>query len=211
MDLELKYYDKICIIGYSGSGKSYLTKHLIAKLKLNMLIVDTTSQFSDKKPIRYTGNVPCLSKRKNIRCMKIQNEADLERITKTINDNENLPIFLVVDEIDQFTDTYSLMPETSLFFQQGRNYNHGGIFTIRQVGRLNKQILSNSHYLFLFKIFNKNDIAYIETIIGMPIKDLLLELDLHEFYIVDLWQTAILGKYKVEKGKPVKVNAAQRY
>ncbi len=202
MQLELKYYDKICVIGYSGSGKSYLTKHLIDNLRLNMIIVDTTSQFSEKKPIRYKGTVPCLSGRKNIRCLKIQSESDLENICKNINDKENVPVFLVVDEIDQFTDTYSLMPETSLFFQQGRNYNHGGLFTIRQVGRLNKQILSNSHYLFLFKIFNKNDIAYIEMIIGMPVKDKIQELEPHQFYIIDLWKSEFVGKFKVVHGKP---------
>lgn len=205
MQLELKYYDKICVIGYSGSGKSYLTKHLIDQLRLNMIIVDTTSQFSQKKPIRYKGTVPCLSGRKNIRCLKIQSESDLENICKNINDKENVPVFLVVDEIDQFTDTYSLMPETSLFFQQGRNYNHGGLFTIRQVGRLNKQILSNSHYLFLFKIFNKNDIAYIEMIIGMPVKDKIQELAPHQFYIIDLWKSEFVGKFKVVNGKPESV------
>lgn len=205
MQIEIMYYDKICVIGYSGSGKSYLTKHLIDNLKLNMLIVDTTSQFSIRKPIRYKGSVPCLSGRKNIRCVKIQSETDLEKICKGINDKENTPIFLVVDEIDQFTDTFSLLPETSLFFQQGRNYNHGGLFTIRQVGRLNKQILSNSHYLFLFKIFNKNDISYIETIIGIPVKEKLQDLNPHEFYIIDLWKSEFIGKYKVKNGIPKRV------
>jgi ABC-type dipeptide/oligopeptide/nickel transport system ATPase component len=198
----IKSEDKISIIGYSGSGKSTLMKHLINTLNFNFIIVDTVSLFSKKKPIRYKGVVECLNPRKNKRCIKIQDEDDLENIIKILNDKSNTKLFLVVDEIDQYTNTQHLLPETSLYFQQGRNYKHGGLFSVRQVGRLNKQILSNSHYLFLFKIFNKSDIEYLNQITGMPLTNYIVSLKPHEFYIIDLQISEILGKY-ILKGKQI--------
>ena len=203
MTYEIIDYDKKCVIvGYSGAGKSTLLNYFlkeIAKEKLNCVVVDTTSKFSEKKNIRYRGKTKCKHRNKNSVCVKIQNETDLEKIVKGINDKDTIPILLVVDEIDQFTNTYHLMPETSLFFQQGRNYNHGGIFTIRQIGRLNKQILSNAQTLVLFKIYNKNDIDYLTSAIGIDVSDMVYELKPHEFYLLDLTNSVVIGKYILNK------------
>ena len=199
----IEYDKKIVICGYSGAGKSTLLGYFIkelAKNKITSVIVDTTSKFSEIKNIRYRGKSPCKYKNPNSICIKIQNEDDLEKIVKRINDKDKTPITLIVDEIDQFTDTYGLQPETSLFFQQGRNYKHGGIFTIRQIGRLNKQILSNSQTLILFKIYNKNDIDYLTSAIGIDITELVYDLKPHEFYILDLTNSVIVGKYILKRG-----------
>ena len=199
----IEYDKKIVLCGYSGAGKSTLLDYFIkniAKSKLNSVIVDTTSKFSHRKNIRYKGKTKCKYANPNSVCIKIQTELDLEKIIKNINDKDNTPMLLIVDEIDQYTDTHSLMPETSLFFQQGRNYDHGGIFSIRQIGRLNKQILSNSQILILFKIYNKNDIDYLTSAIGIDVSDLVYDLKPHEFYIVDLTNSIIIGKYILNKG-----------
>jgi hypothetical protein len=176
-------------------------KYLIDNLNFNFIIIDPVSLFSKKKPIRYKGVVECLNPKKNKKCIKIQNEEDLEAIIKVLNDKANTKLFLVVDEIDQYTDVHHLYPETSLYFQQGRNYRHGGLFSVRQVGRLNKQILANSHYLFLFKIYNKNDMEYLNGITGMPLTGYIVDLKPHEFYIIDLQLSQILGKYILKDNK----------
>lgn len=195
--IELDVSDKVCMIGYSGSGKTTLMKWLIGHLKFPMLVIDTTSNFTYRKNIRYKGALVPLPelKNKDKKFVKIQSDAELEQLIKKINDNDRLNLWLCVDEIDQYTDVYNLEPETSLYFQQGRNYGHGGMFSVRQVGRLNKQVLSNSHYLFLFRIYNKNDLDYISQIIGMDVKPLVQSLDLHQFAIIDLQSTSILGTY----------------
>jgi hypothetical protein len=205
----IDYPRKISVIGYSGSGKSTLLGFFIkeiSKEKMNVVIVDTTSKFSENKGIRYTGKLKCKNNNPNSLCLKIQTEEGLERLLKNINDQDNKKIFLIVDEIDQYTDTHSLLPETRLFFQQGRNYKHGGVFVVRQVGRLNKDILSNSQYLFLFKIFNKNDLMYLNSITGMNLQDMIIGLGAHDFFIIDLVNTKVIGKYILKnKNKIVEV------
>ena len=193
--MNINYQDKICIIGYSGSGKSTLTKYFVKSLyPMKMVIVDPISLFSEKKPIDYTGIVTCLNPSKNKVCVKIHTDEQLDKIINNINHTYSKMI-LVVDEIDNYIDTHFMLDQTSKYFQQGRNYGHGGIFTVRQVGRLNKQILSNSHYLFLFKIFNKNDIIYLESITGLPLADKINSLPLHNFLIIDLWNSEIKGNF----------------
>ena len=193
--------DKICIIGYSGAGKSTLMEFLIDALAFDSVVIDPVSRFSNKKNIRFVGQVKCKNPRDNKICFKIQDEEGLEKIITKMNDNDKKELFLVVDEIDQYTTTRKLMTETSLYFQQGRNYNHGGMFSVRQVGRLNKQILSNSHYLFLFKILNEDDVEYLQNITGLALKKDILKLGKHNFFIIDLHNSEILGTYKFDKKK----------
>lgn len=201
MKIKIDTSDKICIIGYSGAGKSTLMEFMIDSLAFDSVVIDPVSRFSKMKNIRYVGKVKCKNPRDNKVCFKIQDEQGLETIIKTMNDNDMKEMFLIVDEIDQYTTTRKLMPETSLYFQQGRNYRHGGMFSVRQVGRLNKQILSNSHYLFLFKIMNESDVEYLENITGLALKKEILALDKHNFYIIDLHNSEILGTYKFDKKK----------
>lgn len=197
--MRINSSDKICIIGYSGAGKSTLMEFLIDDFNFDSVVIDPVSRFSSRKNIRYVGKVKCKHPRDNKVCFKIQDEDGLEKIIKTMNDNDFKDMFLIVDEIDQYTTTRKLMPETSLYFQQGRNYNHGGMFSVRQVGRLNKQILSNSHYLFLFKVINESDIEYLENITGLELKKNVLKLGRHNFFIIDLHNSEILGTFKFDK------------
>lgn len=207
MILQIDVSDKIVIIGYSGCGKTTLLKYFIKNLSYPQLIIDTTNQFTHKVHIRYKGLLKPLKEfdKPNKWFVKIQTQEDLEKIIKKINDKYNTELMLVIDEIDQYTDVHQLLPEVSLFFQQGRNYSHGGIFTVRQIGRLNKEILSNSHYLFLFKIFNKSDIQYISNIIGYNILPLIVKLNKHDFYIIDLHNTQILNRFILEANEIRKV------
>lgn len=199
MALKMDSSDKIAIIGYSGAGKTTLMEYLIKTFHFNMIVVDPVSRFSEKKHIRYVGKVKCKNPRKNKVCFKLRTEEQLEAIIEKLNDNDKEEIFLVVDEIDQYTTTRKLYAETSLYFQQGRNYHHGGMFSVRQVGRLNKQILSNCHYLFLFKILNEDDVEYLQQITGLALRKDIRKLGKHNFFIIDLHTSTILGKFYYSK------------
>lgn len=199
--MKISYQDKIVFLGYSGCGKTTLMEWFIdGPLKdYNKVVLDPVSRFSRLKHIRYSGKVECKHPGKNKVCYKLQSESELSALVKTINDKDKLNVMLIVDEIDQFTRTRSMDSELSLYFQQGRNYNHGGLFSVRQVGRLNKEILSNAHYLILFRIYNKNDIMTLESITGLELNDLIKTLPEYAFYIVDLHNSKNLGTFVLNR------------
>ena len=200
-DINVTSDDKLCIVGYSGAGKTLILEYVVNSVISqfpNLVIVDPVSRFSERTGIRFRGKIKCLNPSPNKVCLKLQSEADMEELCETINNLDDVPAFLVVDEIDQFTDVHSLMPETSLYLQQGRNYHHGGLFTARQVGRLNKQILSNSHYLILFRIYNKADLQTLNEILPYRFMQLIPKLQPHSFYFIDMQKSEILGEFILE-------------
>jgi len=200
-EVTIKSDDKICIVGYSGAGKTVLMDYFLNNVVVNfpnVVVVDPVSKFSEKTNIRYKGVVKAINPHKNIVIYKLQTEDDLEELITKINDIDEEPVFLCVDEIDRFVRFNYMLPETSLFFQQGRNYKHGGLFSVRQVGLLNKQIFSNSHYLILFKVYNKNDILYLESVIPYKFVKLIPELQEHSFYLIDLHKSILIGEYKYD-------------
>lgn len=205
ISINIREDDKISIVGYSGAGKTLLLEYFLKNVINNfpnLIVIDPVSRFSEKTNIRFKGKVQCLNPSPNKICYKLQTEEDLEQVCKTINDLDEEPAFLIVDEIDQFTDVYSLMSETSLFFQQGRNYNHGGMFTVRQLGgRLNKQIFGNSHYLILFKVYIKADIDYLNGMLPMRFINLIPSLKEHSFFLIDLRMSKIIGEFELVNGK----------
>lgn len=190
--------DKIVIIGYSGSGKTYLLDYIIKSQLDNIFplyVIDTVNRFSKVQSYDYSGITECNEKRKGKTCIKIHSELQLEKMVSYLNHKKD-QFFLCVDEIDRYTNTNNLMNETKLYLEEGRNFDRGGIFTIRRVGFLNKSILGNSHYLFLFKLNIKTDIEYLSSITGINLFELEFH-DVHSFYVIDLHTSEILGEYIV--------------
>jgi DNA helicase HerA-like ATPase len=93
-----------------------------------------------------------------------------------------------------------------LFFKEGRNYNHGGMFTVQRIGRLNKEILSNSQYIFMFKLNNKSDLEYLNAILPYDAKILSQQLKQHEFYIIDMMNSELIGKFIIKNNKLIHIS-----
>lgn len=199
MDLpKINISDKIVIIGYSGSGKTYLLDYLLEhELKqINPLyVVDTVNYFSKVESYNYSGVTICNKPRKGQMCVKMHTDIQFEKFLNYLNHNKD-SFFLVVDEIDRYTDVHSLENEVKLYLEEGRNFNRGGIFAARRIGFLNKSILGNSHYLFLFKINNASDINYLNSIISINLFELTYTQE-HSFYVIDLHLSKILGEFIV--------------
>ena len=191
--------DKVVIIGHSGSGKTYLLDYLlkhppISKFK-PIFIVDTVNIFSYVPDMYYTGITRCKNPRKGQYCVKIHNDTQLEALIWYLS--HTVPSFyLAVDEIDRYVAPRRILQETKLWLEEGRNFNRGGIFTVRRVAFLNKSILGNAHYLYLFKMLIKTDQEYIETITGIPVSDLQYH-NVHSFYLIDLYKSKMIGEFMV--------------
>lgn len=195
--------DKIIIIGHSGSGKTvlmdYIIEHLAFKLTKNrcLYIVDSANQLSKVPNYNYRGETECNRPHANKYCVKLHTPDDLEALITALNHKNKLEFFLTIDEVDRFTGPNTIMPETKLYLEEGRNFNRGGLFSVRRVGLLNKSIFSNAHYLYLFKINNKADRDYLGTILDTNISDLDYHNE-HSFFVFDLYNTKNLGEFLIK-------------
>jgi hypothetical protein len=188
--------DKIVIIGYSGSGKTTLMDFLITTLPIRPIyVVDTVNFYSEVPDYNYSGVTKCKKPAKDKICVKMHSEETFEAFVRYLNHTKS-QFFIYVDEIDRYCNPYTLSREVKLYFEEGRNFGRGGCYTVRRVGFLNKSILGNAHYLFLFKINNMRDLAYIGGITGQNIQALQYHSE-HSFYIIDLHQSKILGEYSL--------------
>ena len=206
--IKIKQQDKIAVLGTSGCGKTTLMNYIVDNVIdrfPNVVVIDLVGNFSKNREIRKVGKVPCKNPRPSKACLRILNEDQLDETMKTLIDVPE-PLFIVLDEVDVFVKPQKMLPEMYLYTQVGRNWDKGGMFAVRQVGRLNKNILSNSHYLILFKLYNKSDIDYLDTILsvgigrrGLGTKDLLSVLDDYEFWLIDLHHSKPLGVYRLDE------------
>ena len=195
--------DKILILGYSGSGKTTLLEYFVNYYFVNfphIVIIDSVYRFSKLRDRFYFGITQCNNPKPNKICVHVRNKGEFERVVFTLN-RYPYPVFLIVDEIDQYIDPYSLPFEFGLYSEQGRNWNQGGIFTARRLGSVHKSIFSNAHYLILFKIINKMDLQYLKSVLDFDVDELNNEIGEHEFYLIDLHLSRLEGKYVLQNNE----------
>jgi len=189
--------DKTSIIGMSGSGKTTLMKYLIDNSKYkNAFIIDTVNYFINLIKARIDIDFSGIAgKYHNYPILKIHNEIQLEGFIRYLRKTlRNKPYFLIIDEIDRYTNPNHLMKYTKIYLEEGRNYNQGGIFSVRRIGFLNKSILGNSKYLYVFKINNMNDKNYLSNITGLNFNSLEWK-DSHSFHVFNLLSSEYLGEF----------------
>ena len=189
--------DKASIIGMSGSGKTTLMKYLIDNSKYkNAFIIDTVNYFINLIKVHINIDFSGIAgKYHNYSILKIHNEIQLEGFIRYLRKSlANKPYFLIIDEIDRYTNPNHLMKYTKIYLEEGRNYGQGGIFSVRRIGFLNKSILGNSKYLYVFKINNMNDKNYLSNITGLNFNSLEWK-DSHSFHVFNLLSSEYLGEF----------------
>jgi len=112
-------------------------------------------------------------------------------LRKTIS---NKPYYLIIDEIDRYTNPNHLMRYTKIYLEEGRNYGQGGLFSVRRIGFLNKSILGNSKYVYIFKTNNVNDKNYLTNITGLNFNNLSWK-NSHSFHVFDLLSSEYIGEF----------------
>ena len=137
--LEVEVSDKISILGKTGSGKTNLIKVLMTDIFPDyfFVVLDTIgnmAEFEGKENVDYHQVVPSDT-----------NEVD-EIIYGAL---ERGDCMVVIDEVDRYQTKKGTM--LNELVNVGRNYNVGGIFAARRTADVDKDILSNSAYIFVFQ------------------------------------------------------------
>ena len=187
MMIELQ--DIIAISGKRGVGKSYLVRYLIQNLSnyMDIVIYDINNEYRDL--------------RKKALVLKINSLHDYKRLLDDFVPMKDT--FYIFEDIDTIVDQFS-MPETLKdFIYRGRHKNSGGIFVFRRLANIHKQILFNSHYLFMFRTHLFLDIKYLEQYIN-GFGERIAWLNNYEFLCLDMLQdrffiAKIDGQYMITK------------
>ena len=152
--MEIKVTDIFCILGKRGSGKSEIAKHFIRKMDNNeypILIMDVNDEY---KKDEYENAV--IFKSKNLEDY-FSSYAD--RIKRFIDSNNSGMI--VFEDADVLISQSKLpMPIYDLIIR-GRHKNMGCMFLFRRANNIHKQLLYNSHHIFIPRITLPNDIQYL--------------------------------------------------
>ncbi len=187
--MEINVTDIFCFLGKRGSGKSELAKHFLKKMdeqEYPILILDVNDEYEKKEFVNAT-----IYKSKTLDDY-IKNYAD--QIKRFINSNNSGMI--VWEDVDVLVSSTQIpMPILDLVIR-GRHKNIGCMFLFRRANNIHKQILYNSHHIFIPHITLPNDIRYLSEYIE-PTENIVPNLKKYEFY-----------EYEVDedKGNIVKLN-----
>ncbi len=157
--MKIEITDIFCILGKRGSGKSELTKHFLREMDKNdypILIMDVNGEYK-----RDDFPNAIIYKSKNLE--EYENQYS-QKINNFINSNNGgMIIFEDVDVL--VSSTHIPMPILDLVIR-GRHKNIGCMFLFRRANNIHKQILYNSHHIFIPKITLPNDIKYLSEYIS---------------------------------------------
>jgi DNA helicase HerA-like ATPase len=156
--MEVNITDIFCILGKRGSGKSELAKHFLRQMQNNeypLLILDINNEYTNKE--FYEADI---FQGKSI--IDYVNNYEQE-INKFINrNNSGMIVFEDVDVL--VSNSYIPMPILDLVIR-GRHKNIGCMFLFSRANNIHKQILYNSHHIFIPKLNLPNDLKYLSDYI----------------------------------------------
>ena len=152
--MEINVTDLFCFLGKRGSGKSELAKHFLHKMDQQnypILILDVNDEY---KKDEFTNAKIYKSKTLDD---YIKNYAD--QINRFINSNNSGMI--VFEDADVLISQSKLpMPIYDLIIR-GRHKGMGCMFLFRRANNIHKQLLYNSHHIFIPKTTLPNDVQYL--------------------------------------------------
>ena len=156
--MQIDVTDIFCILGKRGSGKSELAKHFLREMDKNeypILILDVNDEY-DKDEFENA----VIFKTKSLEDYFEKYDEALYRFV-----NSNNSGMIVFEDSDVLISQSRLpMPIYDLVIR-GRHKNMGCMFLFRRANNIHKQLLYNSHHIFIPKITLPNDIQYLSMYI----------------------------------------------
>lgn len=156
--MKIEVTDIFCILGKRGSGKSELAKHFLRQMDRNeypILIMDVNDEYSGDEF-------------ENALIFKSKDLDDYfenyDRNLKTFVDS-NSSGMIVFEDVDVLVSSTRIPMSILDLVIRGRHKNIGCMFLFRRANNIHKQILYNSHHIFIPRITLPNDIRYLSEYI----------------------------------------------
>ena len=156
--MQIDVTDIFCILGKRGSGKSEIAKHFLRqmdKAEYPILIMDVNDEYS-----RNEFENAVIFKTKNLE----EYFREYERRLASFIDSNNSGMIVFEDADVLISQSKLPMPIYDLIIR-GRHKNMGCMFLFRRANNIHKQLLYNSHHIFIPKITLPNDVDYLSEYI----------------------------------------------
>jgi DNA helicase HerA-like ATPase len=161
---------RISVLGKTGSGKTVFLKSLLKNFSKQILILiyDIKHDYSDVREITDLNRFNFNLQKGLARYKSRGSKEDLENFCKTawfqITKDKTRRIILVFDEISALIENQPLasVPYFKKCLVMGRSYGIGMWFASQRPAILNKTILSQSRYIFLFKLDHPLDLKAVQ-------------------------------------------------
>ena len=175
LDGDVLINPHVSVIGTTGSGKTYLVKSMITKLRMekgfDILIIDWSSEYSDAVAFMSGrvwggGEASCagagslLSGVNSVDLSSIENESERAKVAQSVlaavrtfmlsmEPAGLVRKILVVDEAWKLPD---LGQSLGRFFREGRKFGFMVVAATQLVGDVNNEVLSNAACSFIFRL-----------------------------------------------------------
>jgi DNA helicase HerA-like ATPase len=200
-DFSFKAYDeKICILGASGSGKSYLANNLLQNFHgLTVFVWDINQQFNDSRSMLFHNLDDMIETVKeagfhSVKCIlqsHDNSEKEFRRFCKYAFNRGNCVV--IIDEIHTYCTKQKLIKEYNDIILSGRPRGISVISISSRPASLPNNVLSNCKHCFAFKLNLESDGKFLESYMGTEVWQLfpldkrlkakdLPELEDHSFY-----------------------------
>lgn len=202
------------VIGRRGSGKTTLVKKvLIPELTAPFIIFDTINEYDDVPDVQMVDDIPSLidaiEMQDNIRVIGEGGSISFPELAEII-DKSVRNYTLIVDEFHVLFDHHMTFKKENPAFKRivllGRHSGVGLIIISQRATDIPQEVLSMSTKLFVFHVFRKKDINFLDNV--MPNPEQAATLGTFEFLEVDLTAappTTTLKKLQITFDKPEQI------
>lgn len=172
--MNIKSTDLCLIAGQRGSGKTILAQGIIKS---------TEPQFIKEHGYGYDKIDPLLELGGEF--IRYGDRISYNKKIKSWFELKNR--FTVTDESDGFfPNGKTLTRWENDYVQIGRHWGLGGIFITRRFAKLHTDLVSNASKLFIFRLWQRADLIYLQQSGLDQVMDLMPELQPYEFISVDI-------------------------
>jgi len=166
-----QYGDRIAILGFSTSGKSYLAKKIILAFK-RTIVWDTTGEHQELGVVVTAPEQIQYYWERGVTNLVIEPEQEpdtglFQSCMATVYSYLDNAMILV-DEADLYADKNVILPEFATIVKRGAKKRLGYIAVARRSPELHNLVLSQAHYIIAFYHHHPNDIAFLKKWIPAP-------------------------------------------
>lgn len=172
---------RICIFGLQGSGKTFFAKKLVQQTQ-RPFIYDPLKEYSD------IAHAITYAPKHRKYCPAAGEEVD--QVIQYMIEIDPLPTLFLMDEANRFIPNKRPLPEMVSFLNDFQrhippsNEPIGLCFIARRPAQLNTDLPELAHYLVIFNVVGKNDMAYLESV-ARGLGEAACRLKPYHFIIVD--------------------------